>query len=141
VTQGAYGKPIPTPSPETQRFWDACRRHELWLPFCRACEAFYFYPRDFCPTCFSIDIEYRQCSGRGVIYTFAIQYRAWHPGWTSDVPYITAIVQLDEGPRLMTNIIGVEPDPAKVQCGMPVQVVFEDVSETISLPKFQPVVP
>lgn len=138
MTTAAYKKPLPTPSPDTRRFWDACKQHELWLPFCRACQNFYWYPRDFCPGCFSWDTEWRRASGRGTIYTFAIQYRAWHPGWADEVPYVTALVDLEEGPRVYTNIIGVDADPKHIRCGIPVEVVFEDVSADISLPKFRP---
>jgi hypothetical protein len=141
MAQDGYRKPLPTPSPESRRYWDGCRNHELWLPFCRTCERFYFYPRDFCPTCFGWDIEWRQVSGRGKVYTFGIQYRAWHPGWQDEIPYITALVELEEGPRLYTNIVGVEPDSMRVHCDMPVEVVFEDVTEEISLPKFKPITP
>jgi uncharacterized OB-fold protein len=139
VPTDGYRKPLPAPSPETQRFWEGCRKHELWLPYCRACGQFYFYPRDFCPRCFGWDVEWRQASGRGKIYTFAIQYRAWHPGWAEETPYITALVELEEGPRLFTNIVGIEADPQKVRCDMPVEVAWEDVSAEISLPKFRPV--
>ena len=131
-----YRKPIPQPSPETQRFWEGCKRHELWLPYCKQCEQFFFYPRPFCPRCFSWEIEWRRASGRGTLYTYAIQYRAYVPGF--EPPYVTAIVQLEEGPRLMTNLVEIEPDPAQIRCDMPLEVVFEDVNEEISLPKFRP---
>lgn len=139
MSQQSARKPIPTPSPETRRYWEGCRSHELWLPFCLACDSFFFYPRPFCPSCFSWGIEWRRASGRGVVYSYAIQYRAFHPGWSQEVPYVTALVELEEGPRLFTTLVGVEPDPKKVRCDMPVEVVFEDVSEEISLPKFRPV--
>jgi uncharacterized protein len=139
MTQDGYKKPLPTPSPESKRYWDGCRNHELWLPFCRSCEAFYFYPRDFCPKCFSWDIEWRKTSGRGRVYTYAIQHRAYHPAWQDELPYVTALVQLDEGPRLYTNLVGIDPDPTEIQCDMPVEVVFDDVTEEVSLPKFRPV--
>jgi uncharacterized OB-fold protein len=139
MTQDGYKKPLPTPSPESKRYWDGCRDHELWLPFCRACEAFYFYPRDFCPTCFNWDIEWRRTSGRGRVYTYAIQHRAYHPAWQDELPYVTALVQLDEGPRIYTNLIGIDPDPTKIHCDMPVEVTFEDITEEISLPKFRPI--
>ena len=139
MAQDGYRKPLPTPGPETRRYWDGCKNHELWLPCCRACQSFYWYPRDFCPTCFAWDIEWRQASGRGKIYTFAIQHRAWHPAWADEVPYVTALVELEEGPRLFTNIVGIDPDPKILRCDMPVEVVFDDVSEEISLPKFRPV--
>jgi uncharacterized OB-fold protein len=131
-------KPLPAPSPETQRFWDACRNHRLELPFCRDCQAFFFYPRRFCPTCFGWDVEWRPVSGTGRVYTFAIQYRAFHPGWAGDVPYVTALVDLDEGPRIFTRLVDVAADPAAVRCDMPVEVAFQDVSEEISLPVFRP---
>jgi uncharacterized OB-fold protein len=137
MTSDTYKKPLPTPSPETRRYWEGCKKHELWLPFCQACEKHYFYPRDFCPSCFSWDIEWRKLSGRGRIYTFAVHYRNWHPAWAPDVPYVTALVQLDEGPRIYTNIVSIEGDPRNLRCDMPVEVVFEDVSEEISLPKFR----
>ncbi len=133
-----YGKPLPYPTPETQRFWDGCKQHQLLLPYCRRCQEFFFYPREFCPKCFGWEIDWRQASGRGTLYTYAIQFRPAGPGFVNDVPYITAIVQLEEGPRLFTNLIGVEPDPTQIRCDMPVEVVFEDVDDRIALPKFRP---
>jgi uncharacterized OB-fold protein len=129
-------RPLPYPSPETQPYWEACKRNELVLPFCRTCERFFFYPRPFCPACFGWDVEWRQTSGRGRIYTFAIQYRPQAPGF--EPPYVTAIVQLDEGPRMLTNIIDVEPDPASIHCDMPVEVVFKEQNDEITLPLFRP---
>ena len=139
MAQQAYRKPLPTPSPETRPYWDGCKNHELWLPFCPSCQSFFFYPRDFCPRCFSWDVEWRRVSGRGKVYTFAIHYRPWHPGWAAEIPYVTALVELEEGPRLYTNLIDVDPDPRKIRCDMPVEVVFEDINEEITLPKFRPV--
>ncbi len=130
-------RPVPYPSPETQPFWDGCKRHELTLPYCTKCEAFFFYPRQFCPACFSWEIEWRPCSGKGRLFTFAIQFRAQMPGFTP--PYVTAVVQLDEGPRMMTNLIGIDPMPENIHCGMPVEVTWEDVNDEITLPMFKPV--
>ena len=132
-------KPIPQPSVETKRYWEGCKRHELWLPYCPQCAEYFFYPRSFCPRCFNWEIEWRQASGRGTLYTYAIQYRPQAPGFQP--PYVTAMVQLEEGPRLMTNLVEVEPDPEQIHCDMPVEVVFEDVSDEISLPMFRPVRP
>lgn len=130
-------RPLPYPSPETQPFWDGCKRHELVLPFCPKCDSFFFYPRQFCPTCFSWDIEWRKCSGRGTLHTFAIQFRAQMPGFTP--PYVTAVVQLDEGPRLVTNLVGVDPMPSHITCDIPVEVVWEELSDEITIPNFKPV--
>ncbi len=134
-----YPKPVPTPSPETQRFWDGTKKHELWIPYCRSCEKSYWYPRDFCPLCGSRDVEWRRSGGKGRVYTFAIQYRAFHPGWTSEVPYVTALIDLDDGVRIFSNLVDVEADPKALRCEMPVEVVFEDVTDEITLPKFRPV--
>lgn len=133
-----YAKPLPVPSPETQPFWDGCKAHELRLPYCTACGRFFFYPRPFCPRCFGWELEWRRCSGRGRLYSYAIQFRPQAPGFQDDVPYVTAIVELEEGPRLMTNLVGIDPDPALIRCDMPVEVVFDDVTEEITLPKFRP---
>ena len=129
-------KLIPQPNVDSQRYWDGCKRHELWLPYCSKCDEHFFYPRPFCPRCFSWDTAWRQASGRGTLYTYAIQYRPQAPGF--EPPYITAMVRLEEGPRLMTNLVEVEPDPEQIHCDMPVEVVFDDVSDEISLPMFRP---
>ena len=129
-------RPLPRPTPDTKPYWEGCKRHELRLPFCTQCQLFFFYPRVFCPRCLSWAIEWRQASGRGKLYTFAIQYRPQAPGFKP--PYVTAIVELEEGPRMLTNLVGIEPDPEKIRCDMPVEVVFEDVSEEITLPMFRP---
>ena len=131
-----YAKPIPWVGPEAQRYWEGCKRHELWLPYCGQCEEFFFYPRAFCPRCFNWEIDWKQVSGRAKLYTYAIQHRPMAPGF--EPPYITAIVQLEEGPRMMTNLVDVEPDPDKVPWDVPLEVVFEDISDEISLPKFRP---
>ena len=132
-----YKKPLPIPTPETQEYWDGAKRHELRIPFCRGCQSHFFYPRPLCPKCHSWDVEWRTASGRATLHAYAIQQRPQGPGF-EDVPYITAIVQLDEGPRMMTNLIEIEPDPAQLTNGMPLEVVFDDVTDEITLPKFRP---
>jgi uncharacterized OB-fold protein len=129
-------RPLPRPTPDTLRYWEGCKQHELWLPFCLTCKEYYFYPRAFCPRCFGSEIEWRRASGRGKLYTFSIQYRPQAPGFKP--PYVTAIVQLDEGPRVMTNLIDVEPEPDNIRCDMQVEVVFQDMSDEITLPMFRP---
>ena len=132
-----YAKPLPRPNEETQPFWDGLKKHELTLPHCKKCDTYHLYPRPFCPFCFSWDIDWRKTSGKGKLYTYAIQHRAQHPAFKEEAPYITAIVQLDEGPRMMTNLVDVEPDPAKIRCDSPVEIVYDDVTENITLPKFR----
>ena len=110
------------PSPETQRFWDGCKKHELWVQYCRPCELSYWFPRDFCPHCGSRDVEWRKASGRGRLYTFAIHYRAFHPGWSDEVPYVTALITLDEAEVAKAN--------GDVQAL--VQQAVEDVNRSLS---------
>jgi uncharacterized OB-fold protein len=132
-----YTGPIPVPTPETRPFWEAAHRHELSLQRCRACGRYVFYPRAACPHCFAADLEWRRVSGRGTLHTFTVVHRGQR-GFPLGPPYVIAIVELEEGARLMTNLVGVEPDPQKIRIGMPVEVVFEDVSAEITLPRFRP---
>ena len=132
-----YAGPIPVPTPETRHFWDATRRHELMLPRCRACGKLHYYPRASCPHCLGGDLEWERVSGRGRLHTFTIVHRGQR-GFPLGDPYVIAVVELDEGPRMMSNLVGVAMDPAQVRIDMPVEVVFEDVSDTIALPRFRP---
>ncbi|MER3397829.1 MAG: hypothetical protein C4315_07000 [Chloroflexota bacterium] len=137
MTQAEH-RPLPLPQPESDFYWEKCRQHELWLRKCNDCQKAYFYPRDICPHCFSRKTTWVKASGRGTLYTYAIVYRPPSPAFRDKVPYVVALVELEEGPRMPTNLVGIEPDPAKIKIGMPVMVDFEDVSETISLPVFRP---
>ncbi len=137
----AEQRPLPVPQPESDFYWEKCRQHELWLRQCNDCQKAYFYPRDICPHCFSRNTTWVKASGWGTLYTYAIVYRPPTPAFRDKVPYVVALVELEEGPRMPTNLVGIEPDPAKIKIGMPVVVDFEDVSETISLPVFRPASP
>ena len=132
-----YSGPIPVPTPETRPFWDAARRHELHLQRCRACGEYVFYPRAACPHCLAGDLEWHRVSGRGTLHTFTVVHRGLRD-FPIGTPYVIAIVELAEGPRLMTNLVGVEPDPSRLRIGMPVEVVFGDVSAKVALPRFRP---
>ncbi|HZT05767.1 MAG TPA: Zn-ribbon domain-containing OB-fold protein [Chloroflexota bacterium] len=139
MSEGSEGpsRPLPIPQPETEYYWQRAREHELWIMRCEACGNAYFYPRTICPLCFSRDTRWLQASGRATLHAFSIVHRAPAPGFTT--PYVAAIVELEEGPRMPTNLVGVEPDPAAIRIGMPLEVVFEDVTDEISLPQFRPV--
>jgi uncharacterized protein len=132
-----YSGPIPVPTPETRPFWEAARRHELVLQRCEGCGRHVFYPRAVCPHCFSVALTWRGVSGRGTLHTFTVVHRGQRT-FPLGPPYVIAIVELAEGVRLMTNLVDVEPDPAKIRIGMAVEVVFEDVSPEIALPRFRP---
>ena len=132
-----YTGPIPVPTPETRPFWEAARRHELHLQRCRSCGRHFFYPRATCPHCLASDLEWRPASGRGTLHTFTVVYRGQRD-FPLGTPYVIAIVELAEGPRLMTNLVGIAADPAAIRIGMPVEVTFEDVSADVALPRFRP---
>jgi uncharacterized OB-fold protein len=131
------GKLLPVPTPETAPYWEGCKQHELRLQFCTDCQQHFFYPRIFCPKCLSQSVEWRTVSGKGTLLTYVISARP-APGFENELPYAIAIVQLDEGPHLMSNIVNTEITPQNLKAGMPLEVVFEEVNETITLPKFQP---
>jgi uncharacterized OB-fold protein len=133
-----YDKPLPMITPENERYWQGARDHELWLRNCRSCNRTYFYPRDICPDCGGRDVEWKQVSGRATLHTFAIVHRAPSPAFREMAPYVTAIVDLEEGGRMMTNLVDVEPDPARITVGMPLRVTFDDVTPEVTLPKFRP---
>ena len=102
---------------------------------CNTCDRAYFYPRPFCPNCFSFDTEWFEASGRGTLYSFVINQRP-PPGFGTE-PYVIAVVELEEGPRMMTNLVGVEPDPENISCDAPVEIVYDDVTDDVTLPKFR----
>ncbi|MFI5396772.1 MAG: Zn-ribbon domain-containing OB-fold protein [Candidatus Binatia bacterium] len=131
-----YQKPRPRIDEESKGFWEACQRHELYLQKCRTCGALRYYPRALCPSCLSADPEWVLSSGRGTVYTYTVTYQNQSPGFREELPYVLAYVELEEGVRLLTNIIGCAP--AQVRIGMPVQVSFDDVTSDVTLPKFKP---
>ncbi|MXZ90274.1 MAG: Zn-ribbon domain-containing OB-fold protein [Chloroflexi bacterium] len=145
MTTAAPQIPLPVPQPESDFYWEKCKAGELWLRRCACGERTFFYPRDFCPfpDCFRPGTEWVQSSGRGTLHTFAIVHRAPIPAFRDKVPYITAVVELEEGARIPTWLVGIdfaegEIRPDAVQCGMPVTVVFEKIDDNITLPMFRP---
>jgi uncharacterized OB-fold protein len=129
-------KPLPHPSPESLPFWEGARAKKLMLPRCNACGRFWFPPSQRCRHCLSSDFAWRESAGKGRIYSFVVYHRVYHPGFEKDVPYVVAIVELDEGPRLLSNIVGTSWED--VRCDMRVRVVFEDSGSGIAIPKFVP---
>ncbi len=129
-----YLKPLPKPTPTSQPFWEAARRHELMLQRCGSCGNFVYYPRDRCPQCFSDNLRWERCSGRGKVYSYTVVRRASSRSF-ADAPYVLAIVELDEGVRMTTNIAA---PPENVQVGMPVIAFFDDVTPQHTLVKFKP---
>jgi uncharacterized protein len=126
---------VPIPTPETQPFWQGARDGELRLQRCDACAHVYFPPRPFCPKCAGRAVSWFAASGRGSLYSYVIHHRP-APGFTP--PYSIAVVQLDEGPRMMTNIIECPQTPEALQLDMRLEVTFQQLSAEIFLPQFRP---
>ena len=126
---------IPNPSPETLPFWQGTKAGELRLQRCDACQHVYFPPRPFCPKCAGRAVSWFKASGRGILFSYIIHLRP-APGFTP--PYSIAVVQLDEGPRMMTNIIECPQTPEALQLDMPLEVVFMQLNDEIFLPQFRP---
>ena len=140
-------RPFPEPTPETQAYWDACGEHRLTLQRCLDCPGnpAYFYPRPFCPTCLSRNVEWFEASGRGKLHTYVFAHRG-APGFDDAVPYVIAVVELEEGPRMMSNIVGVEAKPENLPADLPLEVTWEDIehkardgsTRRTGLPLFRP---
>jgi hypothetical protein len=128
-------KPKPRPAPESLPYWQAAREHRLALPKCEDCQKFWFPPSRTCPHCLSTNFSFQNVSGKGKIFSFVTFHRVYRPAFANDVPYVVALIELDEGPRLLSNIMGVTHD--QVKCEMRVEVVFDDYDEDISIPKFK----
>lgn len=130
-----YTKPLPQPTAESGPFWKGARNHQLLIQSCRACGKPFFYPRSLCPQCSSTDLEWIRASGKGIIYSYTVIRRAAFPSFSADVPYVFAIVELEEGPRMATNLLGCPPEALRI--GLPVEAAFDDVTSEVTLVKFK----
>lgn len=126
---------IPKPTPETQHYWDGAKEGELRLQQCKSCDKIYFPPRAFCPECGSRDVKVIKASGKSRLYSYIINHLP-APGFEG--PFAVAVVELEEGPRLMSNILECEQTPEALQLDMPLEVTFEKLSDEITLPQFKP---
>ncbi len=137
--QQAYKKPLPVPENDkvTKAFWEATKQHKLVVPRCKDCGYFHFYPREQCPHCMSKNLEWTEVSGKARLHTFTIVHQPAHPAFNDDVPYAHCVIELNEGVRMIGNIVGVD-DPHKLQIDMPLEVVFDDVTPEWTLVKWKP---
>ena len=130
-------RPLPRfPEPDTEPFWEATKRHELVYQV-NDCGEVVFYPRKYCLACGSENTDWRVSKGEGEVYTFSVVMQSRHPAFADLGPYAVAYVDLDEGFRIMTNIVGVANPVEDIHCGMRVKVRWEDQGE-VSLPMFEP---
>jgi len=131
-----YLKPLPVIDEEMRPWWEALQRHELYVQKCRDCGDLRYHPRAQCTNCLSPRTEWVRCSGRGKVYTFTATYQNQGDGFRESLPYIMAWVVLEEGVKMLTNLVECRPEEAKI--GMPVEVVYEDVTPQVTLAKFRP---
>jgi len=132
-----YMGPIPKPTPETRPYWEAAKQRRLVFQACDDCGARYFYPRPLCPGCLSRAVRWVEASGRARLHTFVINHRPPR-NYPVAGPFVIGMVELEEGPRMMSHIVEVAADPQALQCDMPLEVVFEDITPEITLAKFRP---
>ena len=130
----SYSKPIPAITAEMRPFFEAAGRNELRVQRCTACGSHRFPPRAICSDCLSTESEWVPVSGRGEVFSFNVMHQVYHPGFAGEVPYAVVVVKLAEGTKMISNLVGVSPQDIRI--GMPVRVVFERISDDVTLPKF-----
>lgn len=133
----SYRKPVPPVDVISAHYWQSAAQGKLMLNTCNSCENIMFYPRATCTRCLSNDLGWIEASGRGEVYAFTVCYRAPDSVFREDVPYVIALIDLAEGPRMMSNVTDCDPDA--VHIGMPVEAWFEPATEDIAIPKFKPI--
>ena len=127
------------PEPDTQPFWDATRENKLMYQVCNGCSGVIFYPRAHCPSCGGLENTWKESTGNGTVYTYSVVMQSRHPAFKDLGPYAVAYVDLDEGFRLMTNIVNVKDPIHDISCGMKVKVFwYKQGDGEISLPMFEP---
>ena len=129
-------KNLPSITPETAEYWAGCKRHELLIQRCNDCDAAQFYPRIFCTQCSGRNLHWVRASGCATLMTFTTVHRAVSQAYAGEVPYVVALVRLEEGPTMMTNVVGCAD--VKLQIGMRLEVLFDDWTDEVTVPKFRP---
>jgi uncharacterized OB-fold protein len=127
---------LPTVEPETQPFWDAAAEERLLIQRCDDCGRWQYYPRPFCKVCWSGNVSWAQASGRATLYTFSIVRRNDLPPFDQRVPYVAAVVDLEEGPRMVSEVVDCALDA--IEIGMPLEVTYRDLTDDLKLPVFRP---
>ena len=128
-------KPVPAITPDMREFFDGARAGRLMLQKCDACGTLRFPAHEICSKCNSTGSKWAQVSGRGEVFSFNIMHQLYHPGFAKEVPYAVVVVELEEGCKFISNLLGVKPHD--IRCGMPVEVTFEKLNEDVSIPKFR----
>ena len=131
-----YNKPLPEITDDNRPFWEGCKRHELLIQKCSGCGQVR-HTSPICPECWSTEFQWVQAGGRGKVYTWTVFHQSHHPAFEPDLPYNVAIVELEEGPRMLTNLVGIANEG--IQADMAVEITWDDVTDEITLPKFKPI--
>jgi uncharacterized protein len=135
MKESEYQKPLPTISSLNRPYWEGLRRRELRLQRCDRCGLTWYPPAPLCPGCWSRKFTWTQLSGHGRISSWVVFHQAYFRSYEADIPYNVVEVELDEGPRVLANLLGANRE---IRCGMPVEIVFDDVTEEVTLAKFKP---
>jgi len=136
VAAGGPRFDLPAPDAETEPFWDGTRAGKLLIRRCDACGEAHFYPRPFCPRCWSDDVAWEEASGRATLYTWSVVHQNDLPPFGERVPYVAAVVDLAEGPRMMTNVV--ECDHDALEIGMALEVTHQAIADDVTIPVFRP---
>jgi uncharacterized protein len=131
-----YAKLVPSPTPDTQPYWDGLNEGHLRLQRCADCGKVRHYPRPMCDACYSMNVAWMDASGRGQVHSWTVTHHAFHPGFKSELPYTLVTVDLDEGVRMQAQIRRL--DASELRIGLPVRVAFEPATEGLTLPVFVP---
>ncbi len=129
-------KRAPVPDEASKTYFDGARKHELILQRCSSCGAVMWPVKMRCDTCLGTEVDWFTASGKGTLYSYALVHQVNHPGFAAQVPYNVSLVELSEGLRIVSNVVGC-PD-AELEIGIPIEVTFEDVDDQVSIPKFRP---
>ena len=130
-----FEKPRPEPTPDSQPFWDALNAHLLVFQRCTQCGQTRHYPRPVCDSCFSMEYDWMEASGRGTVYSWTVNHHAFHPAFKADTPYVTVTVDMEEGVLMQAPLIGVLGEALSI--GLAVEIDYEDVSKDLTLPRFR----
>lgn len=133
--KSAYNKPLPSLDGLSGEFYDFCRQEALHFQRCSDCQTFRHVPREMCAECNSFAWEWVPSTGRGVVYTWTVVERALHPAFVEDTPMAPVVVEMEEGVRLLSNML--DCPPGELEIGLPVQIAYEAVTDEVTLPRFR----
>ena len=128
-------KPVPEVTAELRPFFEGAKRGELLVQKCGGCGRHRFPPRAICSDCLSREAGWARVSGRGTVFSFAVMHQVYHPAFAAEAPYPIVVVELEEGARMISNVV--DCPPADLKVGLPVEVVFERQTDDVTLPKFR----